>query len=190
MPPRWLISPSIRQPSSSRPSARYGTFADRLLGLYPHAKPIEASASNLLMARDRYMSGVLIWSQARKKTSGQTVFDYLYDHPYPPAPGGKPYGAFHTSQIPYIFGNLGLGGRHFTTADAKISRQWQDVILAFMRKGNPSGPDGVWPASSAATGTKAMIIGDHAGFAPAVSSTERFAAFREFARQGGSLGLM
>ncbi|WDF75146.1 carboxylesterase/lipase family protein [Novosphingobium sp. KACC 22771] len=170
--------------------ARYGDFADRLLRLYPHATRAEAEASNLLMARDRYMSGVLIWAKARQKTSGQTVFDYLYDHPYPPAPQGKAYGAFHSSQIPYIFGNLGLGNRHFSAGDAKISRQWQDLLIAFMRKGNPSGPNGAWPPASQTKGIKAMVIGDHPGFAPVISSTERFEAFRDYARQGGVLGLM
>ena len=170
--------------------ARYGAFADRLLGLYPHATPAQASASNLLLARDRYMSGALIWAKARKRVSGQTVFAYLYDHPYPAAPAGQPFGAFHTSQIPYIFGNLGLGGRQFSAKDTQVSRQWQDLILAFMRKGTPAGPDGIWPAATPGPDTKAMIIGDHPGFAPVVSSPERFAAFRDYARQGGNLGLM
>ena len=170
--------------------ARYGSFADRLLQLYPHADAAQARASNMLIARDRYMSGALIWAQARKKTSRQNVFAYLYDHPYPPIPGGTPFGAFHTSQIPYIFGNLGLGGRVFTSKDVEISRQWQDLVLTFMRKGDPSGPNGIWPVSGMSTSDKGMNIGDTPGFAPVVSSPERFAAFKEYAIQGGTLGLM
>lgn len=187
-----MIDPAVNTPARFEAALRerYGAFADRLLALYPHANDAEARASNVLVARDRYMSGALLWAQKRKATSGQDVHVFLYGHDYPAAPGGAGWGAFHSSQLPYVFGNLGLGGRRFTAQDARISRQWQDVVASFMRKGDPAGPNGPWPIVTTATGTKAMHIGDHPGYGPVVSSPERFAAFRDYAAQGGNLGLM
>lgn len=168
---------------------RYGPSADRILALYPHATDAEVAASNLLISRDRYMTGLILWSQARTRASGQPVHAYLYDHHYPPARGGMAWGAFHTSGLPYVFGQLGHGERTFTAADAAISRQWQDRLLAFMRSGNPSIKGGAWPRVTLAS-TSVMVIGDKPGMRPAVSSPARFEAFRAYAAAGGSLGLM
>ncbi|MFM5950215.1 MAG: carboxylesterase, partial [Novosphingobium sp.] len=88
-----------------------------------------------------------------------------------------------------VFGQLGHGDRAFTAADAKVSRQWQDRLLAFMRSGNPSLRGSAWPRVSA-SGTAIMVIGDTPGMRPAVSSPQRFNAFRDYAAAGGSLGLM
>ncbi|RVU07947.1 carboxylesterase [Novosphingobium umbonatum] len=187
-----MIDPSVDTPERFEQAlkGRYGSFADRLLALYPHATPEEVRASNLLVARDRYMSGLLLWAEARKAASGQPVYAYLYDHAYPAKPGGVGFGAFHSSQLPYIFGNLGLGGRSFSAQDQRISRQWQDLLLAYMRKGNPSGVNGVWQPVGRADDLRAMQIGDRKGMGVVVSSPERFAAFKAYAKAGGNLGLM
>ena len=168
---------------------RYGSFAERFLALYPHSDAAQVARSNILIARDRYMSGLLLWSRERAKTSGQAVYAYLYDHAYPPVPGGKTYGAFHSSELPYIFGTLGLGAREFAAQDRAIVRQWQDRILAFMRTGNPSLPRKPWRAVDAAT-TDVMGLGDTAAPRQAVSSKQRFEAFEAYAKSGGNVGLM
>ncbi|MCW1402621.1 carboxylesterase family protein [Novosphingobium sp. MW5] len=168
---------------------RYGASADRLLALYPHATDEQAKASNKLIARDRYLSGLVLWSQARTKASGQPVYAYLYDHPYPSVRGQQAWGAFHTSGLPYVFGQLGHGERDFTAVDEAISRQWQDRLLAFMRSGNPSTKGSAWPRATSGS-TSIMVIGDRPGMRPAVSTPARFEAFRAYAAAGGSLGLI
>jgi para-nitrobenzyl esterase len=186
-----MIDISVRSPAAFEQAVRrrYGNFAEPLLALYPHATDTEAAASNLLISRDRYLTGLVLWSQARSRAAGQPVFAYLYDHPYPPVRGGLAWGAFHSSGLPYVFGQLGHGDRAFTAADAKVSRQWQDRLLAFMRSGHPSLKGSAWPRVSA-SGTAIMVIGDTPGMGPAVSSPQRFEAFRDYAAAGGSLGLM
>jgi para-nitrobenzyl esterase len=99
------------------------------------------------------------------------------------------WGAFHTSGLPYVFGQLGHGERTFTATDAAISRQWQDRLLAFMRGGNPSNKSSAWPRVTPAS-TSVMVIGDKPGMRSAVSSAARFEAFRAYAAAGGSLGLI
>ncbi|OYU33643.1 carboxylesterase family protein [Novosphingobium sp. PASSN1] len=183
-----MIDPSVRTPAQLEAAlrARYGAFADRLLALYPHATDTEAASSNALIARDRYMAGLILWSQDRTRSARQPVFAYLYDHAYPPAKGGEGWGAFHSSQLPYVFGTIGMGPRTFTAVDAAVSRQWQRRILAFLRSGKP-GPG--WSAVTR-TGTAVMGLGDKEVIRPAVSSPARIEAFKAYAESGGNLGLM
>lgn len=188
-----MIDPSVRTPAQFETAvrARYGDFADRLLALYPHATEAEAVASNALLARDRYMAGVLLWSQERTRSARQPVYVYLYDHAYPAAKGGQSWGAFHSSHLPYVFGNIGIGERTFGPADARVVRQWQDRLLAFMRSGNPGeGWSGRgWPRVTR-TSTRVMGLGDREGMRAAVSTPDRLEAFRAYAASGGKLGLM
>jgi para-nitrobenzyl esterase len=183
-----MIDPSVRTPAQFEAAvrARYGASAERLLALYPHATDAEAVASNTLIARDRYMAGLLLWARERTRTAQQPVFAYLYDHAYPAVNGGQSWGAFHTSQLPYVFGNIGIGERAWGAGDGRVVKQWQDRLLAFMRNGAP----GKGWAKVSKTGLTVMGLGDREGMRPAVSSPERFEAFRAYAASGGKLGLM
>jgi para-nitrobenzyl esterase len=167
--------------------ARYGAFADRLLALYPHATAAEVQASVPLLARDRYMASLLLWSRARAAAQHSPVYDYLYDHPFPPG-AGKPWGAFHTAEVPYIFGALRVKGRSFTAADQAVSRQLQSHWIAFMQSASPATPDLAWPPITP-TSTNVMDLGDSAGPRPAVSSPQRLAVFTDFVASGGRLSL-
>ncbi|MBU6267057.1 MAG: carboxylesterase family protein [Sphingomonadales bacterium] len=180
-----MIDLSVNTPVAFEQAVRrrYGTFAERLLALYPHASDAEAVAANGLIARDRYLAGLLLWSRARVRASGQPVHAYLHDHTYPPVRGQAAYGAFHSSELAYVFGNL-VGDRTFTAADRAVVRQWQDRLLAFMRSGNPG-----WPRVGKDT-TRVMALGDRPGLRAAVSTPARLAAFRDYAAGGGNLGLM
>lgn len=185
-----MIDPTVRSPDQFAAAVRrrYGAFADRLLALYPHATAAEAQASNVLLARDRYMAGLVRWAQTRGTMQRQRIFAYLYDHPYPPARGGAAFGAFHSSELPYIFGTIGLGDRTFTARDRAVSRHWQDRLLAFVRTGNPSLPEsGWWPVGY---NPVVMGLGDGIGPRLAVSTPERLAAWEAYAEAHGSLGLM
>lgn len=168
---------------------RYGDFADRLLALYPHATDAEAQASNALLARDRYMSGLLVWARKRATSPQDPIYLYRHDHPYPPIAGGPAFGAFHSSHLAYVFGNLGLGNRTFGPEDGHVSANWQDIIMAFLRTGNPA-PSGLpWPAAHDET-REVMGIDADLAVTYAVSSRERYVALREYAAAGGKLGLM
>ncbi len=186
-----MIDPSVRTPADLERvlRARYGAFADRLLALYPHASDAEAQAANVLIARDRYMSGLVLWAEGRPQGARDRVWLYRHDHPYPPVPGAPSFGAFHSSHLAYVFGNLGLGGRQFGEADRRVVPQWQDRLLAFMRSGDPSLPGSAWPSATRAPG-QVMAIGEAGALSAAVSTPERFAAFRAYAAQAGRLGLI
>jgi para-nitrobenzyl esterase len=92
--------------------AMYGDLADRYLALYP-ASDLEGSV--LAAARDR----VYGWSAQRLaiKQAGLGIASYLYffDHDYP-ASRALRLGAFHASEIPYVFGAAGT--------DAVLPARW------------------------------------------------------------------
>lgn len=186
-----MIDPSVRTPDDFERAVRgrYGDFADRLLALYPHATDAEAQASNALLARDRYMSGLLVWARKRPTSPQDPIYLYRHDRAYPPIHGQMPFGAFHSSQLAYVFGNLGLGNRDFGPADEQVSRNWQDIIMAFLHTGNPAPRGMQWPAAHDEI-KEVMGIDSDLAVTYAVSSKERYVALREYAAAGGKLGLM
>jgi len=71
--------------------------------------------------------------------TGEPVYAYLFDHPYP-GPEVDQYGTFHTAEVPYVFGVLKQSGRVFSKADQQISDQLQEYWINFLSSGNPNGP--------------------------------------------------
>jgi para-nitrobenzyl esterase len=180
------LPPTTPQQFEAAIRMSYGPLADQFLALYPHATDAEATASQAQITRDRLMASLVLWAQARARASGEPVYGYLYDHPYP-GPEAVRYGAFHTSEVPYVFGVLDQGGRPFTAHDHQVSTQLQGYWLNFMKDGNPNGPtDPAWGVLQPGTDS-VMGLGDHPGPRPAVSTPQRFAAFQEFVEQHGTL---
>ncbi|MFM5931906.1 MAG: carboxylesterase/lipase family protein [Novosphingobium sp.] len=186
-----MIDPSVRTPAAfqSAVRGRYGAFAERILKLYPHATDAEAIASNAAVARDRYMAGLLLWAGARTRGPADPIYLYRHDQPLPRTAGGQDWGAFHSSSLPYIFGTVELGGRTATPLDRTISRRWQEAIASYARSGKPSVEGHAWPVHDG-TSRDVMVFGPNQGFAAAVSTPQRFAMWRAFAKSGGVLGLM
>ena len=183
-----LFPPDDLSPSTfaSGVRDRYGRFAERLLALYPHATQAETVDSLYLMARDRYMASLVLWSQERVRTSGERVYTYLYDHAFPQT--DPRLAAFHTAEVPYVFGALEHPGRTFTDADHRVSRELQAHWIAFMKTGDPSTPDAPWPAVTPSS-TTVKALGDANGMPSGVSTEARFEAFRDFVASGGTLSL-
>ena len=139
------------------------------------------------IGRDRAFASLVLWSQERTRTAGQTIYPYFFDHPYPATPDGKTHGAFHTSEVPYVMGVLDAEGRTFTARDRAVSAALQDHWLAFIKTGNPGLPGRPWASVGAAP--VVMGLGDTVGPRQAVSTPERFKAFSDFAAAGGKLSL-
>jgi len=91
---------------------RYRDLADAYLALYP-ANTVEDSV--LAAARD----GLYGWTAQRLATKqtaiGQPAFLYLFEHHYP-AEDAQKLAAFHGSELPYVFGQVGPNGW--------VSRNW------------------------------------------------------------------
>lgn len=165
---------------------RFGALADRVLKLYPHANDAEAARSGAQLNRDRRVAGLILWAE-RRKAEGVPVYAYHFERVFP---GGNPdrFGAFHSSEIPYVLGAMSLPGVNFTARDRQISGAMQDRWLNFMRTGNPNSAKGnvQWPQTTLDPASIWRI--DPADSAPLLDA-ERLALFREYQAKGGSLGL-
>ena len=74
---------------------------------------------------------------ARAYFEGQPVFEYLFSRKLP----GDDAGAFHSSELWYMFGTLGRCWRPFTEADYDLSKEMLDAWTNFCKYGNPCGKE-------------------------------------------------
>ncbi len=125
-----------------------------------------------------------VWAALHTRTSGQPAFLYWFDHSWPGADGKPdPRGAFHASEIPYVFGNLDTAKLPWTDADRRLSELMSSYWVNFAKAGDPNG-DGLppWPAYQA-QGEPVMELSDqpHARPIPRQGAMEFIEAY--FARR-------
>ena len=99
---------------------RYGEAADEFLKLYPAATDEAAKLAQNQSARDVARTTLYIWAITRSKTAKTKVFTYFWNHALP-GPDAARYGAFHTSEVPYVLNTLEQSDRPFTDVDRKVA---------------------------------------------------------------------
>jgi carboxylesterase type B len=151
---------------------RYAEFADEFLKLYPAATPEEAGKAIQQAAWDQNRVALYLWVKERAATAKTKVYTYFWDHPLP-GPDVAKYGAFHTSEIPYVMNSLSMSDRPFTEADRRIADAVSSYWANFIKTGDPNGPglpqwfsplDRPWTVNE---------IGDKNGPIPVASSEQR-----------------
>jgi para-nitrobenzyl esterase len=86
------------------------------------------------------------WARMQAQTGREKVFFYHFSHAPPPPPGrsfveenrGR-LGAFHTAEIPYVFGTLGKRDWVWTEADFDLSETMSSYWVNFATHGDPNG---------------------------------------------------
>jgi para-nitrobenzyl esterase len=115
----------------------YGSMADEFLKLYPADNDEQAKQSEISSARDRARSGMYLWASKRAATHKSPVYIYYFDRAIP-WPAHPEFGAFHSGELPYTFGNLKVLDRPWEPVDTKIAQMmttyWKDMAAA----GNPN----------------------------------------------------
>ncbi|MFL5618948.1 MAG: carboxylesterase/lipase family protein [Gemmatimonadaceae bacterium] len=140
-------------------SARYGERAARILATYPAATDEEARRSQIESGRDAGVAGVQQLLIERAKSSRTPAYGYYFDHAIP-WPDKPQFGAFHTSEVPYVFGTLDKLRRPWTETDRRLSATMMSYWTNFATTGDPNGPlVPTWPAFSAERPTL-LRIGD------------------------------
>jgi para-nitrobenzyl esterase len=81
----------------------------------------------------------------RARTAKTRAFAYYFDHAIP-WPDRPQFGAFHTSEVPYVFGTLDKLKRPWTDVDRRLSQTMMTYWTNFATTGDPNGA-GVpqWP---------------------------------------------
>jgi para-nitrobenzyl esterase len=120
-----------------RARAMYGPMADEFLKLYPATTDDEAKQSDEASARDRARSGMYLWAGKRAATHKSPVYIYFFDRAIP-WPAHPEFGAFHSGELPYTFGNLNVLDRPWEPVDRKIAHMMMAYWKAMAAAGNPN----------------------------------------------------
>jgi len=141
-----------------------GDMAATFLKLYPVEKDSEVPAARTASQTDRARVSIDFWCESQLKRSGR-IYTYFFDRPTP-WPAHPEFGAFHTSEVPYIFETLKLLDRPWKPVDFKLS----DIIASywsnFAKAGDPNG-SGLprWPSYDPAS-HNTMELGEQVGPMP------------------------
>lgn len=122
-----------------RIAREWGNMTSLFLKLYPVSTEAEAEAAQKQSARDAGLANMYTWAHARAMTSKSPEFNYFFERvtPWPEYPQ---YGAFHSSEIPYVFRNQHLLNRPWEETDRKLSDLMSSYWVNFIKTGNPNGP--------------------------------------------------
>jgi para-nitrobenzyl esterase len=126
--------------------ARFKDHADEALKIYPATSDAEAwKASAALMRDQTFGLQMRTWARMQTKTGKSPAYLYYFSR-VPPGPVGEHYGAFHASEISYVFGTPDIGRRTWEDSDRKLSEIMSSYWVNFATTGNPNGKGlPVWP---------------------------------------------
>jgi para-nitrobenzyl esterase len=139
----------------------FGEKAPEALKLYPTDTEDHVQRSALDFAGDRFIAwSTWWWMEAQSKTGKQPIYRFRFDLGPPADSKGPQLGAYHSSEIEYVFGQLdSKAGIAWRPEDRQLSEQMQKYWANFARSGDPNGlglPK--WPVYSAADGWQVMFL--------------------------------
>jgi para-nitrobenzyl esterase len=113
--------------------SRYKGQASIVESLYPSTRQGDLN-------RDESF-GVQVHSWAKlQNTSGKApVYIYNFNRDIPAFDASTAFGAFHTGEVPYAYGNLRKVNRPWTKEDDRLSQQIQSYFVNFAKTSNPNG---------------------------------------------------
>ncbi len=184
-----FLSPDTLTPDSFRTqvTATYGPLSAQVLKLYPPSNSAdEAKASRDALARDRGLAAMDLWAEKRLSHGGGPVYAYLWTH-VEPGPDAARYKAFHSSEMPYVFGTLDTSTRPFTAVDRKLSVQATQWWANWVKTGDPDGKGGLWRPFTLKT--RSITVIDGKIVARPVLPPETLKLFKAHVANGGRVGI-
>jgi para-nitrobenzyl esterase len=152
------------------------------LKLYPAATESEVKSALRESARDSNVTALYLWAQVRAETSKTPVYEYLWNHTLP-GPDAARYGAFHSSELPYVFDTLNMSDRPFTAQDQEIAKVMSSYWVNFVLRGDPNGK-GLAHWQQVGKQPEVMEVGDDFKPVSVAGSPERFAFWKRFLLKG------
>ena len=141
---------------------KFGPVEEEFLRLYPATTDDEAARANNAAARDDSRVSTYLWGTQWLRHGKLPVYTYFWTH-RPPGPGHDRRGAYHGSEIAYVFDNPPPDGS-WTDEDRRIANIMSSYWAHYAATGNPNGPGlPAWPAYDPKS-PQVMELGD--AFAP------------------------
>lgn len=150
-----------------------GDRSDDFFSLYPLAPDRDTAEVVKIAAQEQSRLNAYLWLDFRAKTSNTDGYVYFFDRaiPWPEYPE---FGAFHTGEVPYVFNNLKMLDRPWTSTDTLLADRMSSYWVNFVINGDPNGdnlPD--WKAFDTDY-KEVMRLGEQVGMIPVAASEERF----------------
>ncbi|WP_454760263.1 carboxylesterase/lipase family protein [Caulobacter segnis] len=150
MPP----APTTKQAYVADVKARFGDKADAYLAVYPGADP---KADVMASIRDGLYGFAAQYLVRQQAAAGRGGYLYYFRHSTP-AQKARDLAAFHASEIPYVFGQVGEGAKlgpnwprpPLTAQETALSDAMLNYWVSFVRTGVPAAPgETAWPRFTA-----------------------------------------
>lgn len=141
---------------------KFGGMADEFLSLYPARNDEEAALASNEASRDNSRISTYLWAAQWSLHTRRPAFTYYWTQ-RPPGPDRDRRGAYHGSEIPYVFDNLAVVSRPWADADRHAADIMSSYWANFAATGDPNGPGlPEWPAYDAGTATVMQVGADFA----------------------------
>lgn len=150
--------------------AKESDFAE----LYPCASLEDETIVLKTAGQEQSRLNTWLWMEHRAKTSKTNSYEYFFDRaiPWPEYPK---FGAFHTSEVPYVFNNLKMLRNHvLEQADTLVADRMSSYWVNFVKNGDPNGPG--LPVWAPYDGSKheVMRLGKEMGMIPIAATEQRY----------------
>ena len=117
---------------------RFGSRADDVLKVYPADSDEQARASHYASFRDFTFGWQMrTWARLQSKTGKSEAYLYYFSR-VPPGPASKRLGAFHASELAYVFDNL-AGTKPWEEKDHELANTISSYWVNFAKTGDPNG---------------------------------------------------
>jgi para-nitrobenzyl esterase len=152
--------PATVQSWTERANKMFGDHAAEFLKLFPAATDAQARQSADVFAADMFIAlGTWEWIQDQQKTGEAAVYRYHFEQAPPMPPGQATRGAYHSSEIEYVFETLASKAYPWRPEDWKLSDMMASYWTNFAKTGNPNGGDlPKWPQYSVQDGDQVMHL--------------------------------
>lgn len=124
----------------------FGERAQAMLAAYPATSDEEAASAQRTQGQDLALVASKRLARERSETGQSAQFLYYFERAIP-WPEHPEFGAFHSSEVPYVFGTLDRLDRPWEDIDHRLAETVMGYWVNFAATGDPNG-EGLpeWPA--------------------------------------------